>query len=178
MLFSSLLSPSTWISTCCPINNLTACSLNRIWQAFLSSAERQRTDGREGHWPQQREALPSNFQNFGVWTVGLSRRVCSRWTSIARTCPNSPEPVTRRVYWSRASARHDYNLYWLAAAKLGRLVLGLFSTPVFQCGHSNCRAQFSSVNMLWTSFNIRNRGSRWASNKSPSPVKLSHTTSA
>ena len=56
------------------------------------------------------------------------------------------------VFTGHVRQRHDYACYWLAAAKLGRLVLGEFSTQAFQGARSHWSLpNRSSVRVLWTS---------------------------
>ena len=69
-----------------------------------------------------------------------------KWSDPTRTSRPTLDGATRRVHWSRASAVTTR----LAAAKLGRLVLGEFWTYVFQRAvHTGVRElQLSSVQFM------------------------------
>ena len=84
--------------------------------------------------------------DFTSWTSGHRVFTAHRlnWTI---------DPVIQCVHWSRASMSRLH----FAAAKLGQLVLGWFSTHVLQCGCSHRslltvrEQQFSSVHVLCAS---------------------------
>jgi len=56
---------------------------------------------------------------------------CERGFKVCLQHSNWPEQVDPDVFIGHARRRHGYISYWLAAAKLGRSVLGQFSTHVF-----------------------------------------------
>ena len=74
----------------------------------------------------------------------------STWTELNWTELNKSTRLHDALI-GRAYQRHGSTSYWLTAAKLGRLVLGQFSTHVFQCGGlhwSSRELQSSSVEFV------------------------------
>jgi len=79
------------------------------------------------------------------------------WTELNWTDLTDLNKSTQlgNTFVCHARRRHDYTSYWLAAVKLGRIILGKFSTQVFQCWCSHWssliavrKLQFSSVQFV------------------------------